>query len=78
MHKIRTRKRDQWRRWKRTYRAKKKARIEAERRARSVRANDSIKEAIESFLISNIIRIMAVSPPEVQAEIATRDYIGYS
>jgi len=70
----RERRREQWRRWKRTYRAKKKA----ERQARAARANASIKDAVESLIISNIIRIMVVSPPEVQTEIATHDYIGYS
>lgn len=75
--KAREKRRAAWRRWKRTYRAKKKLALETEKQQRQQRVNASITEAMAGFLIAHLLPIMATSPPPVQRALAALDLPGY-
>lgn len=67
--KAREKRREDWRRWKRTYRAKKKLALQQERD----RARDSINDAVTGFLIAHLLPLMVASPPPVQRALAGWD-----
>jgi len=71
--KAREKRREAWRRWKRTYRAKKKLALETEKQRRQQRANASINEAVVGFLVAHLLPIMVASPPPVQRALAAWD-----
>ena len=71
--KAREKRREAWRRWKHTYRAKQKLALETEKRQRQERVNASITEAVSGFFIAHLLSLMVVSPPPVQRALAAWD-----
>lgn len=65
-----------WRRWQRTYRAKKAGKVQAQVQERAARADASLHnlvERVEGAVLGHILTLMVASPPGVQRALAAWD-----